>query len=412
MSMAANSLITLIGTGVTAVLSIVFVSLGARWLGPAEYGEVGAVLSVANVLFLLLVPFEAGLTLHFAGLAGQARFSDLRGSARRSLLGTLAVATSLLLLWLAGCALLSFTTGIDTGAFAWLGVFFCAALACNIPRAVLRGREMFGALSTNFVLEGVVRVALGLGLIHLQGRASSMIAAYGIAALLALVHAGFCMSSGLPNSPPADDDREEPWLPLQSYSTPLLLVHAYSALMLNLDVLAAKHFLAPIDAGLYAGASSITRIVSVAASPLVLVLFSRLASLHAAGASTRKTALIGASVIVGSSALSLLVPSFFGESVLRTFLGADFVPAHPILIYQWVTACVLVAQSLVADTLLATLRLRGAWLLLAPASTLPLALAVWHHSPLVIAQITLGACATVGTVVHVVIWRARPAALP
>ena len=53
-ALLSNSAIAIAGTLASALASVAYVSMGARWLGPIEYGSVGATISLANVLFLAL----------------------------------------------------------------------------------------------------------------------------------------------------------------------------------------------------------------------------------------------------------------------------------------------------------------------------------------------------------------------
>jgi len=401
----------MIGTVVAAVMSVTYVSLGARWLGPSAYSVVGAAVSVANLFFLALNPLEAGITLRVAQLTGCGELAELHGYAARVTRGLALLGGAGLACWTAIALLPSPTQGTtSTGAALGLGMFCCAAFVACGPRAVLRGREQFTTLAVNVVFESALRLSTGLALMWALGLPAAMIAGYALGMLGAIGHAGARMRRGLPASSPPP---ERPGLvadalaPLRSLSGPLLGLNLYTVMVSNVDVLAASRFLDARDAGLYAGAASLARMVPMAVNPLLLVLFSRLATQSAARQDTRGTIRQGALWIVAPLGLSLLVPAFGGRLLLKLVLGEAYSTAHEVLLYQWATACTLTVQVFVAESLLATSRVRAGWLFLLPSSALVLALLSWHESALVIARTSLIACGIVGSAACLGLWWSR-----
>jgi O-antigen/teichoic acid export membrane protein len=412
-TLRANSVASVLGTVVSALLSVLYISLGARWLGPAEYGNVGALVALGNVLQLALSPLEAGLTLSIATHAGRGEQAELAAFARRALRSLLLLSAPLMLLWATVSLIVS-----HLGAhypllpLVLVGLFFIAGVVICLPRAVLRGRELFVTLSLNIGIESALRLALGVALLQLFHSAAAMIAGYALATWFAVIHAARTMHAGLPaaeatSESPVGLDVAELAGPFRALSAPLMGVHLYSALLVNLDVLAAKHYLSAHEAGLYAGAAAISRIVAVGATPILLVLFSRLANLSAAHASTQRTLRLGALAIGGGLFASLLVPAFFGHLLLRASLGSAFVGAEHVLLIQWASACVLTLQTFFADALLATSRMRAPFLLLVPVAGMLLGLWASHDSPSAIAQVSLGVCVSLGSVVFYTLWRLR-----
>jgi O-antigen/teichoic acid export membrane protein len=411
-TLTANSIASVLGTGLSALLSVLYISLGARWLGPTEYGTVGALISLSNVLHLALNPLEAGLTLSVAGFVGRGQSRDLSEFAARVLRALIGLSLLLLALWAGAVVLLTWLkVAYPPVALAWLGLFYAGSIVICLPRAVLRGREEFVPLSVNISLESALRVAVGLGSLLLFGGAASLIAGYAVATCFAVFQALHVLRHSLPAPAAAAGMARGGWSllsqPFRSVSAPLLGVHLYAALLVNLDVLAAKHFLSARDAGLYAGAAAISRVVMVGATPLLLVLFSRLANLSAAQANTERTFRLGALAIALGLGVSLAIPTWFARPLLRAALGDEFGGAESVLLVQWASACVLTLQMFLADAMLATARLRAAWLLALPSLGLCLGLWLWHDTPRAIAQVSLTVSLTLGSLALVLLWRLR-----
>lgn len=403
-SLLSGSAVSLLGTAVSAALSVVYISVGARLLGPESYASVAVAISTANIVFIMLNPIEAGLTLRVAGFQGRGDLASLHTFFQQTLRGLVVTGALGCGAWAAIVLMLQ-----RDGTEYWLALFCAAQWVGNLPRAGLRGRELFGPLSLNWVLESFSRLGFGLGLIALAQGASGMVAGYALGTTLAVVHASLRAQRGLPAAPrsayvPRLGDL---LLPLKSTSSSLLGLHLYTALVVNLDVLAASHFLPAHEAGLYGGSASLARIVLVGAQPLLLVLFSRLANMSAARADTRRVFRIGALVVLSGLGVSLIIPAFFATLLLRGFLGAAYADAGPILLVQWATACVLIAQAFFAESLLATSQVRGGFLFVVPAFALAAGLMWFHDSPLVIAQCCFVVCATIGSLTFLALWRLR-----
>jgi O-antigen/teichoic acid export membrane protein len=408
----SHSATTLVGTALSALLSVAYVSLGARVLGPVGYGKVGATIALANLFFLALNPLETGITLGVARLSGRAELAALRQYSRSTLRGLIALGGALLLVFLALVWLLGERLGFASPAAAlWLGVFCAAAFIACGPRAGMRGSELFGALAVNIVLESAVRAALGLSLLWAGGGPEAMLAGYGVGMSVAVLHGEWALRTKFAPIPARELRRtrlsEDVLLPVRSLSAPLLGLNLYMVVVSNVDVLAATRFLDAIQAGLYAGAASLTRMVPVAAQPLLLVLFSRLASESAAREDTRGTLRLGALIVVPALSLSMLVPLVGGRWVLSLLLGDAFLGAHAVLLTQWATACVVTMQFFAAESMLATSRLRAGWLFAVPALVLCAALWLFHDSAVTIARASLGVCAVAGSLTCLVLMRLR-----
>jgi O-antigen/teichoic acid export membrane protein len=393
---------TVLGTGISAVMSMAYVSLGARWLGPERYGQVAVAVSVANLAAVLFNPLEVGLTLRAAGLAGRGELGALREFNRRSFRALLFVALGL---WLVTAALGAGITG-KPALPSMLGGFAACSLVVMAGRAGLRGRESFLALGANWVTEAGVRLGVGLGLVAAGAEGGGMIAGYVAGSAAAVLHARHYAQRGLP---PATQEQaaapHELSHPFRALSAPLLGLHLYQAAVVNLDMLVVGRFLEAGEAGLYGGAASLARIVLVAANPLLLVVFSRLAALSAARSDTRATLWLGAVVVVGGLALSMAVPLAGGQLLLSAFFGPAYAGAQTMLVWQWATACVLIAQTFFAESMLATVRVRGGALFALPCGALVAGLALFHGSGEQIAATAFWASASTGSLTLLLLWR-------
>jgi O-antigen/teichoic acid export membrane protein len=261
-------------------LNFLFHVVISRLLGPAQYGALGAVLSVIAVLAVPLGAVQLAVTQAVVSAAGKKRMS-LRGlTVKATLCGTGAMA-----------AVWAFSPLIDTflnlkSPYAVLAI--CAWIPLAVVAAVLQG-ALLGELRfapvafASFVGGGALRLAGGALLVSAGfGLEGAMVAtvigqAFTTASLL-LVARREVFGRGL----------EPTRISMRAAALSIAALAGYTTLT-GIDVLLARHYLAPVAAGRYAAAAVAGHIALFLPGALVMVAFPRLAADEGAGAKARKT---------------------------------------------------------------------------------------------------------------------------
>lgn len=404
----SNAALAMVGTALSSVLGVVYVSVGARWLGPSDYATVGAISSLANMLALALNAFETGIALRAAAISGQQGPQALRAFCDRSLRAIGLFSIVGFLIWLLAAPFIAPKLGYDAGSFAWLGLLFFSSILLCVPRGLMRAAERFSSFAVNLVLESAIRVGVGLALVRSIGGPASMVAGYSLAIFSSTLFGIWQLRSFVPARSAGVSDTH--WLrdvcaAMAVVSGPLLGLDLYSALIVNGDVVAAEFYLDPHEAGLYAGAAQVARMVLVGATPVVTVLVSRLAVLSARREDTSTTLWQGSALVLGTLLASLVVPFFAGSFVLQLLLGDGYVGAESLLRVQWATTCVLTFQYFLGLAALSTSAPRAGWLFVLPASALAYGFHFHHDNGSQIAWVALLSCSTVGSLVCFALWR-------
>jgi glycosyltransferase involved in cell wall biosynthesis/O-antigen/teichoic acid export membrane protein len=259
-------------------LNFLFHVVISRLLGPAQYGALGAVLSVIAVLAVPLGAVQLAVTQ--AVVAAKKRMS-LRGlSVKATLWGIGAMA-----------AVWAFSPLIDSflnlkSPYAVLAI--CAWMPLAVVAAVLQG-AMLGELRfapvafATFFGGGAIRLAGGALLVSVGfGLDGAMVAtvigqAFTTAALLFLARREV-FGRGL----------EPARISLGAAALSIAALAGYTALT-GIDVLLARHYLTPVAAGRYAAAAVAGHIALFLPGALVMVAFPRLAANEGKGAGARKT---------------------------------------------------------------------------------------------------------------------------
>lgn len=401
----SHSLVLMVCSGGSSVLSAVYLAGVGRLLGPAEFGQVTAVLALAYLFFLTLEPIEGGISKFAATYHGE-RSPEKQATLSRYTLRRLSfLAGAGLLIWLPlSWPLRAWLHFESVGVLLWFTAFAVLALLTCSPRGVLRGDHRFGAFGLNQVTESLVRLSCGLSAVALGAGAGGALAGYAVGTGAALL-LGLIQLRDLGRRPgePIDTGR------MYAFSLPLLCVHFYSVFVVNVDVLVAKWCLTETDAGRYGAASTLARFLSAGVTPILFVLFSHVASRHAQGRSVRRLVLrVGAVLSAGLLVAAVLLWLASG-AIVRIVFGSAFAGSEQALRIMWTSASLLVLQMVVLFVLLGMDRARGIWALILPCVIQAILLGRFHASAAEIAGCSLAAACAGLVVLFVLVLSASSA---
>jgi O-antigen/teichoic acid export membrane protein len=211
------------------------------------------------------------------------------------------------------------------------------ALALSIPQAFrvsyLRGRWHYTQVSLVGIIGSAAKLILGTALVLVGWRSFGAITGLALAQVVTL---GVCLFWAHQAGFHGFGMRRTGHLPLRSlkpqllYAGSVLLVSGSITIMQTLDVVAVKHYFTALQAGLYAGVTTIAGIVFFLMSPVVSVLIT-LVSLKQPPAKNRlqlQGSLVLMAVLGGAA---LLVMALFPETVIRALVGSKYLAYAPYL---------------------------------------------------------------------------------
>jgi O-antigen/teichoic acid export membrane protein len=384
-SFIRHSAVLTLTTVAASLISAIYVSLVGRMLGPARYAVVASLLSLAAFFMLALGPLETGIAKFAANFHGE----GARGKLATLIYGTLrrlaAALGIFVVLWLPLVPLVRRWLRIESvGVLLAFAAFVLLWFLISVPRGTMRGDHRFFAVGMNQTAESVLRLAAGLLLLRLGLGPTGALLGYAAGVGAALAIAMWQMRDlGAEPRTPIDMRR------LYAFSVPLLLAYFYFQFVTTADMLVAKRFLPPRDAGVYGAASTLARLLYVASAPVLQVLFSRINALHAQRRSSGEVTLGVLLTLTAGMGLSNLVPWFWGERLMTLIFGPAYAGGGAILGLLWAATAVLVVESAIVFSFLGVERTRGTGALLIPCGAMVLLLARWHGTGLEVARCTL-----------------------
>lgn len=264
-----------VGSATLLANALVFVSIvvASRWLGPADYGIVGAMLGLVLIITVPSLTFQTHTAREVKSVAGD------DGAIRAEILWrrtrhAFAAGAALFLL---GAAVSPFLAGLlDTGGPGPIVVTAATAvplLLVTVFRGDQQGREDFTGLSINLIVEtvgrlGAVLIALPLGL-----GVTGVCAAPAVGSLIALLP--FARRALAVRSIATRGVRGR----ISGFRFTLAYFVAFAALT-NLDVIVARARLSAVASGEYAAAAFFGKIVLLVPIAVSVVLVPKVAARH------------------------------------------------------------------------------------------------------------------------------------
>jgi O-antigen/teichoic acid export membrane protein len=260
-----GSALLLVTLNLANALHFAFHLLMARMLGPAGYGILAALLAI---LYVLNVVSESVQTVVARYTSPEPAPGRLKNLLRRALRKGEKASLGLLAVYLLAAMPLSRLLDIPYPLMALFTFSIVGVGLLPIHRGALQGMRRFGALGGNFLFEVVVKLGLGTLLVWAGWREYGAVAAVGLA---------LCAAFAFSFLPLRDvfRAREEPASAegIYGYSVPVFVVTATVMAFYSLDVLLARAFFAPEEAGAWSIASFLAKGILLGTAPVSKALF-------------------------------------------------------------------------------------------------------------------------------------------
>jgi O-antigen/teichoic acid export membrane protein len=286
------------------LLNYAFNLVMVRLLEPAAYGALGALLAVILIGTVPGLAVQVVVARHTALRAGdRAAVAELWS---RTLAAAAWLSLGLGLLVAAAAPLLAAFLHLGSlGPALWLAANVLPLPLVSALQGMLQGVQRFGALAATLLLNATVRLAVGVILVAaghgVDGALAASVAGSGLAMLLPLVLLGPVLRE-------APGSRGRRWLAgagsgaLGRETGAAALAFLGLLLLTNVDLLLARHHLAPRASGLYAAGSVVAKVAYWAPQFVATIVFPRLAT----EAVARRRLLARAAAVVAGFGAALL----------------------------------------------------------------------------------------------------------
>lgn len=381
-----QTLVLIVGAAVTAALSLMYQVVAGRALGPAQYADFAAALSLIYLGLATAGPINATLARFSAEYAAAGELGKIRGLAgfatrRLAIYGLIVGAIALIVL-----RPLARTLHFSSSAVLLLAiVVLYLTLLVSVERGVLRGTLEFAKYNRSVVTEAVLRLLLGVPLLYAFGNAGAAVGGYAVALLTLLPLATRQAKATWKN----EAAEPVPAAEVLKFGSPMFVFTIASAAFVNLDMLLVKSFFSGIDAGLYGGAITLARSIAFIYGPFGILLLPAFVSQGASGPPPFRMVLRVVGYFLAAAALPLAAFALWPEEILTLAFGEAFGAGTPLLLPLAGAAALAGLSALIGNALAGLGEFRFLGVYLGGLLLLVSGLLVWHDSLDVVAMIVL-----------------------
>lgn len=328
------------GTAVVSLMNYGFHWYVSRRLSVPEYGEIAALIAVLSVLSVpatIATTFVVKLSAELHAVDDLPRVGAL---ARRAF--TVAALIAIVVfggVFTARDAIAAYLRIADSGLIVLLGAGLAAGLVLPSSRGILQGLQRFDGYAASLVCEGFVKLTIGLGLVALGRGVAGAVTGLASASFAALLLTESFVRRLTPAPAPRiliDRRRALQSIGAVAVGTTAIGVLSY------VDLILAKHFLSPFDAGTYVAVGLAGKVFLFVGTFLPAVVLPKAAMRaarghRATGVLARAAAITGLMFSVGLC-IYVVAPRF----VLHVLVGSSYDRGVP---YVLAYACAMAALA-------------------------------------------------------------------
>ncbi|MCC6156563.1 MAG: hypothetical protein IT350_00815 [Deltaproteobacteria bacterium] len=388
-------------------------TVAARRLGPAAFGEWGALWALMMVSAALFPSVSMAAARETSLRLAREDAIDAAVWVRRAARFVLAIGAAIAVI-LVACAtpVAGWLRLADADHVRWVGVFFFASILLAYTRGVIEGAQRFDALGVNLVWEGALRAIVGFAMLGAGFGVSGLLAGYIFGALAALVHSWSAMRespdlwAGPPGARVRVDAAELPAAPL--FVWPILAAHIVIVVLANADMVAAKHQFDASAAGWWSVSFTGGKFLFFLAEGIGTVMFPLAVEAHARREPNVPILVRALGLFAVAAGVAIAVVMIAPDLVVDRVFGSRYAPVREILPRYLIWAAWLSATVLVVKFRLAQGKADALAILAGCAIALAVLLAASSYGPAGLASMlaAFGATVFVGTVLFTA-WMAR-----
>jgi len=351
-----------------------------RMLGPSDYGVYS---SLVALLYIMSVPSStiqtsvAKLVSEYNPEYEKIKYLLIHVFRKLTLLALLAS-----IIFMISSVYLVDYLRINSGMYFFiLSILFFISFLGPVLVGAMQGMQMFIHMGINSIAGTFFKLVFGIALVYLgfgvNGALLALVIGSFLALLMALIPLRFLKGS------------KEVEGNISFFSTSMIVLFAAIGLAFlpNVDLLLVKHYLSETDAGLYAAAALLGKIVMFVTAPIAMVMFPKATVMHNKNnngiALLRKSLLYTGSI----SLLIILVFSIASELIVGILFGSKFLGINNLIVYFAVALSFLSVTNAIVFYDLATRRYRFLYILGIISLMEIVLISLFHDSTLMVVRI-------------------------
>ncbi|MCH7641329.1 oligosaccharide flippase family protein [Patescibacteria group bacterium] len=375
-------MVMIIGSNFANFIAYIYHLVLGRLLGPAQYGNLAAILSVLGMFSTAFV-FMSLVIVKFVSAAKKSELPALLSwfSKKAVLIGAI---VSVLLLILT--PYLSSFLHMDPKVIIFVGpvlfFFFLSLTYRSFLQGILRFKQVVLVTNGEFIsrfLFGLVFVLIGLSVFGATiGIFLSSIVGY-------LISRKFLKEFRLGDGKGQFKGGKK----ILAYAAPIFLISLAKNSMFSTDVILVKHFFDSYDAGLYASLSTLGKIIFYGSGPISSVMFPIVSQRRSREKGYVGIFFISFLITAGIAGVVLLIYWLLPELAVGVLYGEEFLSAAPNLVWFGLFMAIFALSSLTVGFYLARGKTNIMFLIVLAAVGQAVGIWLFHDSILMVIKVSI-----------------------
>lgn len=314
---------------VVSVSNYLFQIFMGRNLGPADYGILASLFSLFTILSVPAGVLQTVTTKYTSNFKAHKEFGKIaklvKGLLKRvSLFGLV----GFILFVIASKSISSFLHIPSRLPVIITGVALILGMIYPIVMGAIQGLQAFGYLGIGMIMGALVKLFVGIFLVYLGFKVNGALLGLVLGSLAAILFLIIPLKSVFTKN---KVDHNIDFSEIYPYFLPTSIALLCFMIITNIDLILVKHFFDPAQAGYYAAASIIAKILLYLPGAIVLVMFPKASELYALNEEHRpilKKSLFYGILLCGAALLFFLaIPSF----IVKSMFGSQYISIIPLV---------------------------------------------------------------------------------
>jgi len=318
-----------ISSMVVNVSNYLFQIFMSRSLGPENYGILASLFSLFMILSVPAGALQMVTTKYTSNFKAHREIGKIKELAKGLLKRVSLFGLGGVILFTLGSKSISSFLHIPSRLPVIItGIALILSIVSPIVMGVVRGLQAFGYIGVDMIIGALVKLFSGIFLVYLGFKVNGALLGVimgSLAAILFLI---------IPLKPVFGESKADPdfdFSQVYRYFFPVAIMLLCFMVLTNIDLILVKHFFNPSQAGYYAAASIVAKIILYLPGAITLVMFPKTSELYALNKKSKpvlkKSLFYGTVLCGGTLLLYLTIPSF----IVKFLFGVQYIPIIPLI---------------------------------------------------------------------------------
>lgn len=321
-----GSMVMIIGSNAINFLNYLYHLIMGRMLGPANYGELAALISLMGLFSIVPSSINLVIIKYVSSAKSEAELAGLINWLRVRVVKVSIVFFIAILI-----AAPFITSFLHISKIAYLILFavtFLIGFQSLFYRSILQGLLKFKETVISILAENSIKLLVSVLLIYFGFKVGGAIFAFLIAAAVGWFITIFYLKIKTKKVDQSPDVKS-----MAFFAIPVIIQSFAMTSIYSSDVILVKHFFSSHDAGIYAALSTLGKIILFATGPIGSVMFPLVSKRMAKGENYKRVFMLSFQATAFLSGAILLVYFLFPSLAIKLLYGSLFLEAGGLLVW-------------------------------------------------------------------------------